>query len=413
MSRDYTKYTVEGLGESLNKRKLVFTIVKDWVEKNNPSFEELQKAFPDEVQGSKGFIRKEADVKTPKHFNMREPLKIKNGAHVVVSNQWGANIDDFIATSERLGYKISSDTRMESANEKSTKESQAMKEINITISGRIPNYMFGILGDEAYAECQKAMSYAIDNDIETIAEFVKMFYQATLYGGDGMQIFQESIDMEQFKLNCPLLSEFLDRVEEGEAGHLQFYEDILDMSWEEVNIIEGDASITITVDGKEIVPQQKLADFLGETEWVDEDDDPKAVAMAKTFWNENGAKFDMEDREEFTVYKAKNGVLLFNEWIYPRELANYQSRERNITVEHDNIVDFDYFFEAPELDLSKIAFLQYGNASDFHRSAVEYIGSFLSYDNKIIRPDQNIHRDKGFTLYYEEGFKSCNFLIEG
>ena len=413
MARDYTKYNVEGLGENLNKRKLVFTIVKDWVEKNNPSFEELQKAFPDEVQGSKGFIRKEADVKTPRHFNMREPLKIKNGAHVVVSNQWGNNIDDFIATSERLGYKISSDTRMESANEKSTKESQAMKEINITISGRIPNYMFGILGDEAYAECQKAMSYAIDNDIETIAEFVKMFYQATLYGGDGMQIFQESIDMEQFKLNCPLLSEFLDRVEEGEAGHLQFYEDILDMSWEEVNIIEGDASITITVDGKEIVPQQKLADFLGETEWVDEDDDQKAVAMAKTFWNENGAEFDMEDREEFTVYKAKNGVLLFNEWICPRELANYQSRERNITVEHDNIVDFDYFFEAPELDLSKIAFLQYGNASDFHRSAVEYIGSFFSYDNKIIRPDQNIHRDKGFTLYYEEGFKSCNFLIEG
>jgi len=413
MERDYTKYNVEGLRENLNKRKLVFTIVKDWVEKNNPSFEELQKAFPDEVQGSKGFIRKEADVKTPKHFNMREPLKIKNGAHVVVSNQWGNNIDDFIATSERLGYKISSDTRMESANEKSTKESQAMKEINITISGRIPNYMFGILGDEAYAECQKAMSYAIDNDIETIAEFVKMFYQATLYGGDGMQIFQESIDMEQFKLNCPLLSEFLNRVEEGDAGHLQFYEDILDMSWEEVNIIEGDASITITVDGKEIVPQQKLADFLGETEWVDEDDDQKAVAMAKTFWNENGAKFDMEDREEFTVYKAKNGVLLFNEWICPRELANYQSRERNITVEHDNIVDFDYFFEAPELDLSKIAFLQYGNASDFHRSAVEYIGSFFSYDNKIIRPDQNIHRDKGFTLYYEEGFKSCNFLIEG
>ena len=106
-NRDYTKYNVEGLGENLNKRKLVFTIVKDWVEKNNPSFEELQNSFPDEVQGSKGFIRKEADVKTPKHFNMREPLKIKNGAHVVVSNQWGANIDDFITSAEKLDYKIS------------------------------------------------------------------------------------------------------------------------------------------------------------------------------------------------------------------------------------------------------------------------------------------------------------------
>jgi len=35
MARDYTKYNVEGLGENLNKRQLVFTIVKDWVEKNN------------------------------------------------------------------------------------------------------------------------------------------------------------------------------------------------------------------------------------------------------------------------------------------------------------------------------------------------------------------------------------------
>ena len=95
MARDYTKYNVEGLGQNLNKRQVVFTIVKDYVEKNNPSFEDLQKAFPDEVQGSKGFIRKEAEVKTPKHFNMREPLKIKNGAHVVVSNQWGANIERF------------------------------------------------------------------------------------------------------------------------------------------------------------------------------------------------------------------------------------------------------------------------------------------------------------------------------
>ena len=106
MARDYTKYTVEGLGENLNKRKLVFTIVKDWLEKNNPSFEELQKAFPDEVQGSKGFIRKEADVKTPRHFNMREPLKIKNGAHVVVSNQWGTNIEELINLAKNLGYSI-------------------------------------------------------------------------------------------------------------------------------------------------------------------------------------------------------------------------------------------------------------------------------------------------------------------
>jgi len=107
MARDYTKYTVEGLGENLNKRKLVFTLVKDWIEKNNPSFEALQQAFPDEVQGSKGFIRKESEVKDPKRFNMREPISIKNGMHVVVTNQWVDNVTDFIKCAENLGYVIS------------------------------------------------------------------------------------------------------------------------------------------------------------------------------------------------------------------------------------------------------------------------------------------------------------------
>jgi len=108
MARDYTKYTVEGLGENLNKRKLVFTVVKDYVEKNNPSFEDLQKAFPDEVQGSKGVVAKEAEIKDPKRYNVKEPLKIKNGAHVVVCNQWGENINDFIESANKLNYQIKS-----------------------------------------------------------------------------------------------------------------------------------------------------------------------------------------------------------------------------------------------------------------------------------------------------------------
>jgi len=414
MARDYTKYTVEGLGEDLNKRKLVFTVVKDYIEKNNPSFEDLQKAFPDDVQGSKGFIRKESDVKTPKHFNMREPLKIKNGAHVVVSNQWGTNIDNFIALAKKIGFTIKSYTKAEAEDKKPIKESQSMKEININISGSITNYMFGLLGDEAYAECEKAMSYAIDDAVETIGEFVKMYFETTLYDGDGMDIFKESIDMEKFNSNCPLLSSFLAKVEEGDVDHLQFYEEILDMNLrDEVNFIEDDAAITITVDGEEIVPQQKLIDFLGEIElFVEEDDDPKAVSMVKAFWNKNGAKYNMENRDEHTINKAENGVLLLPEWIEPTGLASYNTRERNITAEHDNIVDFDFYFKAADFDLSKLAFFGFAN-TDFHHSFPDYVGSYLAYDNNIIRPDQNIHRDKGFTLHYEDNAKSYNYLIEG
>ena len=107
MSRDYTKYNVTGLGENFNKRQLVFEIVKDYVEKNKPSFDELTAVFKDEIQGSKGFIRKAAKVEDSKRFNTKMPLKIKFGVEVVVSNQWGSkNIDAFLSLAKKLKYKI-------------------------------------------------------------------------------------------------------------------------------------------------------------------------------------------------------------------------------------------------------------------------------------------------------------------
>ena len=66
MARDYTKYTVKGLGENLNKRQLVFEIVKDYVEKNKPSFDELTAVFKDEIQGSKGIHQKSGKSGGPK-----------------------------------------------------------------------------------------------------------------------------------------------------------------------------------------------------------------------------------------------------------------------------------------------------------------------------------------------------------
>ena len=131
MARDYTKYTVKGLGENLNKRQLVFEIVKDWVNKNNPSLDEIQTVFPNEVQGSKGFILKESEVNDAKRFNMQEPLSIKSGTTVVVSNQWGSkNIDAFLSLASDLGYNIEKVTKNVST-EKSTNDT-ASTEFDIT-----------------------------------------------------------------------------------------------------------------------------------------------------------------------------------------------------------------------------------------------------------------------------------------
>lgn len=289
-----------------------------------------------------------------------------------------------------------------------------MKEININISGRIPNYMFGIVLPEYYDECEKALPYASD-DIQTIEDMLKLLYATVLVGADdGIEQFKTNMDMDEFKANCPLLFEFFKEAEEGSIGYLQFYETVFDMPWrDEVNLIEDDAFITITVDDKEVVAKQKLADFLGETQWVDEEQDPKTAAIVKAFWAKHQADYNLHEDTEFNAHKSKNGVLQLHEWIEPKGLSAYKVRERNVTFEHDNIVDFDFYVEAEEFDLSKLAFLGFSNVPDFHNSAPEYVGSFLAYDNELIRPDQNIHGDKGFTLEYEPSWKSCSFLIEG
>ena len=292
-------------------------------------------------------------------------------------------------------------------------ESQIVKEVNIKIGGRIPNYLFGVLKGKYYDECETALSFASE-DVETIEDMLKLLYGTVLEGAtDGIEEFKENMDMEEFKENCPLLAEFFESASDG-MDHEQFYEIVFDTAWKkDVNIIEDDAYITITVDGEEIVEEQKLADFLGETEWIDEEGDPKADAITEAFWAKHRDRFNLDEDTEFTTYKAKNGVLQFHEWIEPNGLAAYKVRKRNVTFEHDNIVKFDFDFKVTEFDLSKLAFLRYANVTDFHRSGPEYVGSFLVYDNNIIHPDIIIYRDKGFTLYYEEGLKSCSFLIEG
>ena len=113
------------------------------------------------------------------------------------------NFPNFLKHAETLGYTIISQTNTttEKVKESAAAKPETLKEININISGSITNYMFGLLGDEAYAECEKAMSFAIDDDIETMEEFVKMYYETTLYGGDGMEIFKESIDTAIYNAN--------------------------------------------------------------------------------------------------------------------------------------------------------------------------------------------------------------------
>ena len=107
MARDYSKYNVDGLGAKLNKRKLVLKIVHDYVQKNNPSYDQLKKVFPDDLQGSKGMIRNVgSDQYDANRFFFNDQIQV-NGQTCVVSNQWGTeNTQRFIDYATNLGYSI-------------------------------------------------------------------------------------------------------------------------------------------------------------------------------------------------------------------------------------------------------------------------------------------------------------------
>ena len=169
MARDYTKYNVSGLGENLNKRQLVFQIVKDFVEKNKPSYDELTAVFKDEIQGSKGFIRKAAKVEDPKRFNTKMPLKIKFGVEVVVSNQWGSkNIDAFLSLATKLKYNISEEVKEE--------EKSAIEETNVSSlsdeSNGVKSYVYIKVYDDNTGNDLKLTQSTI---VQTNGEYILSF----------------------------------------------------------------------------------------------------------------------------------------------------------------------------------------------------------------------------------------------
>jgi hypothetical protein len=177
MARDYTKYTVEGLGENLNKRNLVFEIVKDYVIKNKPSLEELKNLFPDNLEGTNGswiFISKESDVKDANRFNMKDPLTIKNGVHVVVSNQWGSgNIFLFIAIAEKLGYLI---TLIDSINEEfQTESNDSVIQLPSDLILRDYNPGWGRYIEFTFENSPDCYSYSSKVQIDTVSNSIIPF----------------------------------------------------------------------------------------------------------------------------------------------------------------------------------------------------------------------------------------------
>ena len=164
MARDYTKYTIEGIEENLNKRQLVFSIIKDYLDQNESTLSQLKDIFTDDIQGSKGIIKMKSEINDFKRFS-KDSLRSGDGIEFYVSNQWGENINEFISLAENLGYTIEKDGSASDTDVESLMLPMALK---------ISNYdqkwgRFITLRYQNSADCDTDYSYIkIDTSIDAI-----------------------------------------------------------------------------------------------------------------------------------------------------------------------------------------------------------------------------------------------------
>jgi len=111
--RNTRKYQFNG--QALGKGRLVLAIVKRYIEDNpDITFAELEKVFPNHLQGSSGVFSTyesacEVFEKSGRWRHFRKPEEIIELADATISvcSQWGiGNIDPFISKARKLGYSI-------------------------------------------------------------------------------------------------------------------------------------------------------------------------------------------------------------------------------------------------------------------------------------------------------------------
>jgi hypothetical protein len=418
MAKDYSKYAIEGVVENLGKSKLALAIIEDYVSKNQVDFAVLNAAFPDECQGGiHGVFRKKVDVKDAKRYYMDKPISLVDGTEIVVTNQWGIdNIPGLIERANKLGYKInhSKIEIKEVINENNI--DYRLQDVSINISGQIITYFFARIDSEFLSEFKNAVGEASRKQIST-EEFLQSLLSLTLNNGiENLPDFKVNLNMEKFELLCPKLFEIVSAIENGDSGdHYWLYERIF-MSEEEVNFFDDNASISIYVDDNEVTSEQSLLDFCGDLEsvWMEDlDQNSLDFKMLNQFHDRNMEEFGFENIEDLSIEKNIEGIKFIDYYFTPPSLTELSEAENQIKIKHSNNVTFTFNFETNIFSFSKLLFLRFSNAEDFTDSSNNQIGSYLFYDNEMIKPEVNINYADEIILSYNPARKSLKFLLEG
>jgi len=294
-----------------------------------------------------------------------------------------------------------------------------IQHVTINISGKITTYLFATIDIEFLPEFKNVIGEASQKKISWEA-FLESLLSLTLNNGiNNLPDFKDNLNMEKFELLCPKLFEIVSAIENGELGdHFWLYEKIF-TSAEEVNFLDENAEIVIYIDDNEIETKQTLHDFCGDSVSVyleDLDQSGLYFKMLQQFHDKNIEEFGLpEALEELSFEKHSNGVTIISPYFEPPNLVALSTDENHVKIEHNNRATFTYNIETVDFSLSKLFFLAFIYAKEFTNSSNNQIGSYLFYNNEIIRHDVNIDVTDEINLRYNNKatIRSLGFLLNG
>ena len=305
-----------------------------------------------------------------------------------------------------------------------------MAQVEITVSGRIPKYFFGVLNEKYRDELKEALQYCSD-EIETENEFLEKILNLTLEGwGDSQEELFNIISRENLE-KLPNFNKLVNNFIEDDEGHFQMIEWLFDFpnmreygSYYGLSFFEDDAYITIkNSETDEIITEEtRLSDFIsgeGEKIWAEDveegGEEYDDVLRIKELKAENSS-FGFSEDDYFSWYKNELGsTFLSDELSYPDlvKFTEENPREEQVTIYFDDITEWTFFIdtEDEDFDFKNLTFVSYPGAEEFRNSDIVF--SHLFYKNQQIEADENWIRDKGITLLYGEsrGLERLDFFL--
>jgi hypothetical protein len=295
--------------------------------------------------------------------------------------------------------------------------------VEIIFKGRISKYFFGKVKGSFQDELQVIFSFA-DKSIIAEQDFLRLLLSTTLEDKNAAkENFKRLIPLAELERKCPNLFSLYEKILHYNLNHFELYDALFDTatSWSGgtgfITFFEDDCSIQIILDGIQVINNLKLEDFALPTKNFYSDDtlveesEKKLSAALKRFIDQNSTDFGLA--EDLRLDINKEGVLFCDTWFSPKPFQDLCTRRFNVTILHDDIIEYSYYLEVEDFSFDKILFLSHSNHRDFRGTSLSTKANYMFYDGKIILPHENWYRDKGITLEYEPEYTNLDFFLNG